>query len=202
MPKAFDTYQAQHVAACAAQIKAAGYTSCGLYYFESSAFKQLLTREVAEALTEAGLYVFAVYENGRPTNGGYFDAARGRYDGQVAAEKALAAGQPAGTPVYFAVDYDASQGDLLGIAAYFEALRPALQADGYQAGVYGSGLVCRHLTEAGLVEKTWLSQSRGFQGYHEFLPHADILQGPSTHLFGMDVDTDETNGNAGGWQVP
>lgn len=201
MNKAFDTYRADLVAEKAAEIKAQGITAVGLYYFASSAFKVLLTRARAQKISAAGLYVFSVWENGFPTTGGYFTRGRGLFDGAKAAACALAAGQPSGTPIYFAVDYDASGDDLDGILAYFRALRPALGADGYVAGVYGSGMICRHLKDAGLAEKTWLSQSRGFEGYHDWVTHADVVQGPSQALLGMDVDTDTTNGSAGGWQV-
>lgn len=201
MNKAFDTYRADLVAQKAAEIKAEGISAVGLYYFASSAFKRLLTRDLARQISAAGLYLFSVWENGFPTTGGYFTQSRGAYDGARAAACALSAGQPSGTPIYFAVDYDASVSDLAGITAYFTALKPLLKADGYLAGVYGSGLVCRHLDDAGLVEKTWLSQSRGFSGYEGWLAHADIVQGPSQQLLGMDVDTDTTTGSAGGWQV-
>ena len=201
MSKAFDCFRPDIVAAKAQEIKAAGYTSVGLYYFMSSAFKVMLTRELAEKISAAALYIFSVWENGFPTAGDYFTAAQGASDGKRAALCGLSVGQPAETPIYFAVDYDAAESDLPGITAYFEALRPRLQADGYTAGVYGSGLVCRHLSELGLVSKTWLSESTGFAGHADWLPHADIVQGHSTQLFGMDIDTDTTNGSAGGFQV-
>src|SRR4051812_12915615 len=40
---------------------------------------------------------------------------------------------------------------------------------GYRIGAYGSGIVCQTLTDAGLIELTWLAMSRGFKGTREAL---------------------------------
>jgi Domain of unknown function (DUF1906) len=83
-------------------------------------------------------------------------------------------GQPAGTPIYFAVDYDASQADVSGvISQYFRGIADAFNTIGsnnpaYSVGVYGSGLVCSSLLNAGFVRFTWLSQSTGFRGSKTF----------------------------------
>lgn len=202
MGKALDTYDMSGAVANAAVLVRDGFQSIGGYYFHSSAFKQLLTRDVARKLSAAGLYVFSVWEDGQPTHGSYFSTIKGQIDGARAAACALEAGQPTGTPIYAAYDYDAAPGDLPGIDAYAEAFRAALTSHGYTAGCYASGLVCRRLKAAGLVEKTWLTQSTGFAGHADWLPQADIVQGPSCVLHGIDIDTDITNGNAGGWKAP
>lgn len=201
--KAFDTYQADVVAAKAPEIVAGGFMAVGLYYDQYSRFKVPITAVRAKAISAAGLFIWSIWENGEPTSAHYFGAARGQADAILAMLKAKLAGQPAGTPIYFTVDYDPSEGDLPAIKAYFAAIRAAFAARGnpYKVGVYGSGLVCRFLSELGLVEYTHLSQSRGFQGYADWLPHASIVQGPVTRLFGMDCDLDTTNGHAGGWQI-
>jgi len=205
MSKSFDAFDATAVIAHLPQIKAAGYMSVGLYYFKSSKFKRLLTRSVAEAVSKAGLYLISVYENGFPTAKGYFTVANGQADAHVAHTRAVDAGQPIGSAIYFAVDYDAAPADLPAITDYFTEIRRVFQVlgDTHFIGVYGSGLVCRHLSEAGLVSRTWLSQSKGFAGYDDWKIHANILQGPVASLFGgIDVDLDTTNGNAGGWRLP
>lgn len=202
MPKLFDAYDAPDIADHAKEIKAAGYDAAALYYFEQSAFKRQLTRPVAEALSAAGLFIVSLYENGSPTTAGYFTPDRGAHDGCVAAAKAVAAGQPKSTIIYPTVDYDAATRDVPVIRAYFRALRLALTTAGYTTGVYGSGLVCRTLKEQGLVTKTWLSQSHGWQGYGEWIDHADIVQARATRLFGADVDLDTSAlSGGGGWKL-
>lgn len=199
--KALDTYKVQEVVANAARLVAAGYTAVGLYLFRSSAFKQKLTRAAALAISKAGLYIFTVWENGQPTTAEYFSALRGDSDAVYAIEEAEAIGQPKDTPIYFAVDYDAKEADLAYITAYFRQVRPKVVAAGYKVGAYGSGMVLAHLASLGLIQYSWLSQSKGFAGYQAWKAKANIVQGASTTILGMDVDTDTINGNAGGWKI-
>ena len=205
MARMFDGYQAGTVAAKATDIKAAGYEAVGLYLFRHSNYKEPLTRELAEKISAAGLYIVSVYEDGSPTSPGYFAAERGAIDGNAAELCAKKAGQPAGTPIYFTVDYDAAPGDLHAITAYFAEITRIWKSvsSPYTIGVYGSGAVCHRLLTAGMVSRCWLSQSRGFDGYESFKDSgkANIVQGEVSRLFGMDVDLDETNGDAGGWKI-
>jgi hypothetical protein len=198
---AFDATDALSVASHADDIKAAGYEAVCLYYFRQSNFKQLLTRHVAEAVAAAGLKLFSVYENGSPISADYFTVATANLDGHTAGVRALDAGQPSGGIVYFAVDYDCDPADLPAITAYFTEVRRVLLSltPSYHCGVYGSGLVCRHLSELGLVSKTWLSQSKSFDGYSDWLQHADIVQGVETQVLSLDVDLDTVNPDAGLW---
>ena len=203
MGQALDAQDADGVASHARELKEAGYEAVGMYYFESSRVKTLLTRGVADTVSGAGLFILSIYENGTPTGVSYFGQGKGDADAHVAGARADEAGQPERTPIYFAVDYDADPGDLPAITDYFTEVKNALNAlvPVYGVGVYGSGLVCQHLTELGLVTHTWLSQSIGFNGYDDWKPHADVVQGPETTVLGLDVDLDGTNGDAGGWQL-
>ncbi len=105
----------------------------------------------------------------------YFSHTRGVFDGTSAYHFAQHdIGQPAGTPIYFAVDFDASQKDVTGvITAYFQGIVDAfntisLHQPIYPIGVYGSGLICSSLLNAGAVQFTWLAQSMGFRGSKAF----------------------------------
>lgn len=203
MGQALDSPDADGIARHAVAIKEDGYTAVGLYYFKSSGFKTLLTQMVAQTVSEAGLSLLSIYENGSPIKASYFSSTRGKTDANVAGKCAIAAGQPGDTPIYFAVDYDALAKDLPRITDYFTQVGQVLSdlTPQYSIGVYSSGFVCQHLLDSGLVRYTWLSQSTGFLGYDDWKPHADIVQGPSTTLFGLDVDLDGTNGHAGGWRL-
>lgn len=200
MAKAIDSFENDKLIANEPALKADGVAAIACYYFNTSGFKQLLTRAVATALSK-DFWLISVWESGQPTSGDYFTRVKGKLDGAAAVKRALAAGQPKGTVIYAAVDYDASASDLTGIRAYFEAFQAELAAAGYLTGVYGSGRVCAFLKGAGLVTKTWLTQSKGFAGYQTWLPCADIVQGAEKTIHTIDADLDETNGAAGGWKV-
>ena len=137
-----------------------------------------LTHGEAQALIGAGLSLVAVFEGGgnKPS---WFSAAQGTADAQHALDHAAKVGQPSGTAIYFAVDYDASAGDVgAGISAYFGAIKAAFAAAGapFRIGVYGSGLVCQTIIAAGLASTGWLSGSTGWRSYSSYLPHANLVQ--------------------------
>ena len=168
--------------------------------------KTKLTPAEAEALSAAGLYVVAVFENA-PTQASYFSHAKGVSDGAAAFRYAAdQIGQPLSSPIYFTVDYDASSGDLGGVIAdYFTGLAEAFAAeshggDSYPIGVYGSGLTCSQLTARGAVTFTWLAQSSGWSGFHTFTTW-NLKQGPTQTVLGLSVDLDQSQGHGGGFQV-
>ena len=155
-------------------LKAVGYDFVGRYYNINNPHKNLALGE-AQALVAAGLTIVAVWENGFPDHTAYFSHSKGVFDGTSAYHFAQHdIGQPANTPIYFAVDFDASQNDVNGfITAYFQGIKDAFNTisgnkPAYQVGVYGSGLTCSSLLNAGLVRFTWLAQSMGFRGSKTF----------------------------------
>lgn len=114
--------------------------------------------------------IVAVWENGFPTTASYFSFKKGIADGTAAyAYAEMTIHQPALTPIYFAVDYDASPSDATGpILEYFRGIVSAFNnmkgsSPGYFIGVYGSGLICRTLLDAGMVTYAWLAQSKGWR---------------------------------------
>lgn len=148
-----------------------------------------------------------VWESGYPTNADYFNKDQGASDGRVAYAYARdTIGQPAGSAIYFAVDYDASKDDIAGpITDYFDGIVESFRAEGlgnpgYKVGVYGSGATCRAMIAAGVVDFTWLAQSTGWAGHESFVDW-NLKQGAGTNLCGIDVDTDEARGAYGGFQV-
>lgn len=188
-------------------IRAAGYRFVGRYYFDIvSHAKVKLTLSEARALSAAGLYVVAVFENG-PDHPGYFSHAKGLSDGAAAFRYAAdQIGQPRDSPIYFAVDYDASAADLDGpVAAYFAGLAEAFaveSGDGgaFPIGVYGSGLACSKLLGSGAAEFAWLAQATDWRGTSTFAGWT-LRQGESRTVLGLSVDLDESRGHGGGFQV-
>lgn len=176
-----------------------GISFVGRYYSRTTQIEgKKLTQSEAALLSQAGLQIVAVYEDG-PTSYSYFSATRGTADAGGAIAQAEAIGQPKGTAIYFTVDYDAAASDISGnITAYFEAVAAAL-AGVYEVGVYGSGSVCAAITQAGYAKLAWLAQSTGWSGYSQFSTWA-IKQGPE-HICGLNSDSDVANGEFGSFTV-
>ncbi|HEX2062277.1 MAG TPA: glycoside hydrolase domain-containing protein [Thermoanaerobaculia bacterium] len=177
-----------------------GISFVGRYYSRTTHIEgKKLTASEAAMLSEAGLQIVAVYEDG-PTSGDYFSSARGTADAEGAMQQAEVVGQPRGSAIYFTVDYDATSDDIAGnITAYFEAVAAALK-DAYVVGVYGSGAVCTAILKAGYARMAWLAQSTGWSGYSQFTGWA-IKQGPEVAVCGLNSDTDVAHGEFGAFRV-
>lgn len=143
-----------------------GYNFVCRYYNINNPSKNLTYAE-ANFLSSVGLDIVAVWENGFPTSSSYFSEQKGIYDGTAAYQYAsLTILQPKKTPIYFAVDYDASEVEIDGaITAYFTGISKAFKQLGsdYTIGVYGSGLVCRKIKNEGVASHSWLAQSTGWR---------------------------------------
>jgi hypothetical protein len=122
-------------------------------------------------------------------------ANKGTLDARAAIAQATQLGQPAGTPIYFGVDFNPvfdgegqaecngvifrDNGELLStIKQYFMQINDAFRPqDGgtqrWKIGVYGAGFICDELKEtqyrgAALADYFWLSASIGFKGHSLF----------------------------------
>ncbi len=169
-------------------------------YYSYNAAKDLSPDE-AQTLSAAGLLIVSVWE-ARGDVASNFTPAQGQKDANAALLLAESCGQPEGSCIYFAVDFDASDSDLThNILPYFQAVGGVLHGK-YTVGAYGSGLVLCRLHNASLIDRRWLAQSRGWRDTAEFVG-ADIVQGPVDHSLLCDpVDTDESQDDEfGGWRV-
>jgi len=174
-------------------IKAAGYSFICRY------INRVAKAEI-DHIRSQGVYVVSVFEQGA-NHYGYFSAAQGKMDGIHALGNAQGLGQPLGTPIYFAVDFNASLAEINGeITAYFDAIsvqfkRPGLE---YHIGVYGSGLTLDTLTAKARVSYGWLSMSGDWRG-SQTDKDWNIHQIGGGTLCNINVDYNVSHGNGGGW---
>jgi hypothetical protein len=147
-----------------------GYNFVCRYYNINNPAKNLTYAE-ANYLSGAGLNIVTIWENGFPTSSSYFSYSKGAFDGTAAYEYASGTiHQPQLTPIYFAIDYDASEEDVDGvISEYFKGIIDSFKQISnnnpmYFIGVYGSGFVCKSMMDASLAAYSWLAQSTGWRG--------------------------------------
>ena len=172
----------------------------GRYYSRTTQIAgKKLTQSEAQLILSAGIRLVTVYEDG-PTAYSYFSATRGTADATGALQQAAAIGQPAGSAIYFTVDYNAASNEIAGnITAYFQALKQTFN-ETYQVGVYGSGSVCAAMKSAGLATYAWLAQSTGWSGYSTFQEWS-IKQGAEQSVCGLNSDTDVALNDFGGFSL-
>jgi hypothetical protein len=174
------------------QLKSAGVKTVGRYYDRAygtgigeSCYhnkSKTLTKAELTAIERAGLSVYVVFQHcgAQCVN---FDlqnratADKGRKDAEGAVALARELGQPANTPIYFAIDFDpahdggcALPADRIwpSIEAYFDQVHEVLAHTHWQVGVYGAGATCARLKASGKAEYFWLSTSLGHRGSREF----------------------------------
>lgn len=154
-----------------------------------------LTKAEAEAISEAGLNIVCVFETTASRASG--GAAAGQADGKEALKEARLIGQPEGSAIYFAVDYDAQPDDYTAIEAYLRAA--ATELDGYGVGVYGSYAVIEAMTKRGACKHFWQTYawSRGQKS-----AKMNIYQYKNGQtVAGVSLDLNESYGAEGWWST-
>jgi hypothetical protein len=169
--------------------------------------------EVA-VLKKAGFRIVSCFEE-NPSDPPitFFTRARGLRDGWRGFAQAQAAGQPAGTPIYFAFDLDPGQAQRQLTLDYFQGVRDGCRqylADMksknkvgvvYAIGVYGSGCVLEWCQAQGLATFFWQAFAPGWCNNRQVWRDANIhTSGRDTPArCGLNLGHLEGWGNEGGW---
>jgi hypothetical protein len=175
------------------------------YYRDPASRWPALSPEEARSVSLAGISLVTVWESHshRPD---YFNYAAGYNDALMAYRQAWMVGQPAGSAIYFAVDFNAQPADIMGeVDRYFRGIAAGFAAargpgPGYRIGVYGSGAVCDYLKRMRLAQYAWLSNSTAWSGYDSFADW-DIRQSGRSQMLSFDQDQNEARGEYGGFRV-
>ena len=225
----FDAHDSAGVAAHAAALVAQGYSFAAQYIDQDPATEDGppgITPAQVGAARAAGLDLVSIYETaglsstdyqtGALSYGwqSYLTEAQGRTDAAEAVASAQKLGQPPGSAIYFAMDFDpaATSGlteaeALSRVQSYFQGIaddmttQPA--ASRYAVGVYGAGdTLDAVVRRAGLATYGWLSLSTGWAGSGAGSPNAQgwgLYQGQGTTASGTAIDPDAASGGIGSW---
>ncbi|MFF0343495.1 glycoside hydrolase domain-containing protein [Kribbella sp. NPDC004875] len=162
--KGFDTNK-QLTLAQAQGAVAAGYTHVGRYTVGSGKF---ITAPELDALRVAGLKLFPIHQrfNDSPAE---MTEANGRTHGIEAVERCRTLGLPAGSVVFFSVDFDALGETIDGpVADYFRGVKASMDTTingDYKVGVYGTRNVCGTMLDKDLADAAFVAgMSTGYSG--------------------------------------
>lgn len=186
-------------------LAANGVTTIFRYYNYSNSQRlpeKCLTLAEAQAISAHGISIGVVFQQSQ--NGPIdFNEIKGYEAGRRAYRYAYNdIGQPAGSGIYFSVDFDASAGDIKNtVMPFFRGIQRAFnEVSGgqpiYRVGVYGSGATATALTKAKLSDLAWLAMSRGFRGTRQALDTGNYnleQRAPEAVLCGLDIDYDYAN---------
>ncbi len=178
-------------------IKAAGHVGvCRYLGAKTHGWSKGLTPAEVADLKAAGLKIVSVWE-GESTSVDYFTTAQGRHDALDAMAEAEWLGQPAGSAIYFAVDFDAQPADYHAIFQYFIAARKAIGSR-YKLGVYGGFYTLQALYHsAAHPDRFW--QTLAWSG-EQIAMFACLYQGTVNQMIdGVGIDVDSVISDPGWW---
>lgn len=188
MTKGFDT--ATKLSATAAKkLKEAGFDYAARYLGNSW---KTFDRKEAEDIQDAGLQLISIFQKSA-NKLAYFTEAQGISDAKEAMKYAKAVGQPTGTAIYFAIDFNVATSQLPAINQYVNGLKKPLNT--YKLGIYGSYTVMQAIK--GKVDYYWQTYawSRGkvadFITMHQY--ENDIT------VAGIRIDRNEIKKHPGCW---
>lgn len=170
-------------------LKAAGFDYASRYLGNS--WKSFDAVE-AQAIQGAGLKLISIFEK-NSTQRSYFSKAQGMADAQEAYKYAKAVGQPAGSAIYFTVDYNAQIADLPAILEYVEGIKQLLVD--YKVGLYGSYAVMQAVK--GQVDYYWQTCAWSNHLVADFV-HMYQQQGSPT-IAGVQIDKNDIKMDPGAW---
>jgi hypothetical protein len=179
-----------------------------------------LSRGEAEALSKLGIRCVSVWER-------FAKEATGRQNGlnhaAAAFRQAIQCGQPGGTPIYFAVDYEPSAAERSGVEQYFEGIRDGLrtaQQDPkinptrrqFEIGVYGNRTGLDLCKKQGIATWFWQScsllTSNGANQFrwpgvniHQVKCEVPLCSNCGSKACEVKVDWNESDGHEGSWLV-
>lgn len=179
-----------------AAIKAAGFTFAMRYVpYPGDSGKGLTLEEIAD-LHGHGISIALVFEStaGRALEG----YSAGTMDAQTCMTATRVLGLP-DMPFYFAVDFNATSGQLVGVDDYLSGAAAVLGAD--RVGVYGSYRVVEHCWD--ILSARWWWQTYAWSGGNRSA-HAHVYQYSNGEtLNGGAVDYNEAiDGYFGQWPSP
>ena len=176
-------------------------------YFSTYDWK-VIKKEEAQKISGADIYIVSIWQESA-NYPEYFSYNQGKSDGKNAFKYSAEIGQTPNTPVYFAVDFDATSEHKQRILDYFRGVKDGygeyLKEYGinYKIGVYGSYWVLNWLKEQGIATYFYQAYASGWSGGENNNPWPDYdirqVTTPQT-LCGIEVDHDDASSEFGGWR--
>lgn len=160
--------------------------------------EKALTPARARAIRNAGFRLGLVSEGWGDFAHNGISAAAGKRDALHALKMAPTLGVTDESVIYFAVDTDASWGQIISLVVpYFRAIGD--NARGCKIGVYGSGAVCETILQQRLATHAWLSCSSGWLRTKEFALSGKwaLRQSVPQKVAGVPCDPNEGRGDVG-----
>lgn len=153
----------------ATTLLSAGYTTVGRYltnYPGGTLDKKIKPGELTTIFNN-GMSVFPIFQVGGDSSE-YFSSDQGFEAGKAAHAAARAYGFRPGTVIYFAIDFDALEGEVWDLVVpHFEGIQTAFSSinSDYSVGIYGARNTCSIVSAEGLSASSFVGgMSTGYSG--------------------------------------
>ena len=94
------------------------------------------------------MWIYSIYQDNYTTEPEYFNYSKGEHDATEAFSLVTNLGQPANTPIYFAIECDPYDNEIdTYIIPYLQGVMSKLSTSNYKLGVYGSRLTCGRIAQ-------------------------------------------------------
>lgn len=183
-----------------------GMSFIGRYLNRLEGSHDELTYDEINLICGAGLYIYSIYQASGTTGTSHFNYANGENDADDAIYLAPNLGQPGNTPIYFAVDFDATIEQIVNyIVPYFQGVLSKLQNSEYRLGIYGSRQVCGYIrgSYSPTERYTFISDnswSGDFDDWNLRQYNWDTTIGSGSSAINVDYNESSSYGG-GGWQI-
>lgn len=161
----------------------AGYIAMGVYFTKNAIYEGM--PDFIANCTALGFKMWLIDEGAGSKAVFARGAAGGNVDGKRAAQMAQNVGIPAGTPIFFGIDFNAQQSDVANIRDYLTGYQGACLP--YKAGMYADGLVASQVPTA---VGDYIPGASGWAGTAAYLKSGKValIQHPPSEFLGMDAD--------------
>lgn len=183
-------------------------TFVGRYLNRVEGYQDGLTNAEVTRISDGGLYIVSLWQISKTLS--HFTNANGVEDAETAVGLAEDLGQTNGTPIYFAIDFDATSKQITDyVVPYFQGIKSVLDSTSknpnkYKMGVYGSRAVCAYIrgTYSATTRYTFIvdnSWSGTFSEWNLRQYNFNTDLGSGTGMIKVDYVESSSHGG-GGWK--
>lgn len=181
----------------AEKLVASGQTFVARYLVPAKYEWKRISPEEAQILSDSGMDILSVFES--TANRALDGLSGGKADALLAFEEASIVGQPKGSAIYFAVDFDVTKPIQYDIIEQYLLGAGSILGDDYHVGLYAEYSVIEEMGKRGACKHFWQTYAWS-QGKLSKL--ANVYQFRNgQQMAGITVDMNNSFGNEGFWNL-
>lgn len=182
----------------------------GRYLNYASGGHNALTKdEISRIMDDSDMFIYSLYQENMVPGIDGFTSAAGTSHADNAVSLTNEFGQPANTPIYFAIDRDIEANDCSQLYGYLNAIKVYLDnssnnPNNYKLGVYACSNLCQYIVD-NIDANAYTMKAYAYDYYDESFTDWNIYQSsPSIGIYNSDFSVDmnlSSLAGGGGWRI-